>query len=47
MSSKKTIIIASAVICLLLLTILYMDYKIRNLEGKSPAETQTTETKGD
>lgn len=48
MSSKKTIIIASAVICLLLLTILYMDYKIRNLEGKSLVETQTTtETKGD
>lgn len=48
MSSKKTIIIASAVICLLLLTILYMDYRIRNLEGKSPVETQTTtETKGD
>ncbi|MFH1439079.1 MAG: PEGA domain-containing protein [Candidatus Woesearchaeota archaeon] len=35
MASRKTIIIASAIICLLLLTILYMDYRIRTLEGKT------------
>jgi hypothetical protein len=33
MGSKKAIIIASAIICILLLTILYMDYRIRTLEG--------------
>ena len=35
MGSKKTIIIASVIISLLLLTILFMDYRIRNLEGKT------------
>ena len=35
MASRKTIIVASAIICLLLLTILFMDYRIRTLEGKT------------
>ena len=43
MGSKKAIIIASAIICILLLTILYMDYKIRNLEGEVEIPEQIDE----
>ncbi len=43
MSSKKTIIIASAVICILLLTILFMDYKLRSVEGKNVITDQIHE----
>jgi len=34
MSAKKTIIIASVIICLLLIGLLYMDQKVRKLESK-------------